>query len=226
MKVFAFRHVPFEDVGYIRPVLESRAISIECVDLYREGALLPDVSQASGLIFMGGPMSANDGLEYLRHEMNLIRAAHERGQPLLGVCLGSQLIARALGAPVYRNPQKEIGWFDIELTCDAEHDAIFSGLARTLPVFHWHSETFDLPDGSVWLAQSDACRHQAYRVGRSTYGLQFHCEVTPEMITDWCLQDENCGDVRELKEPIDPFLHSRPQQELSQHLFGAWAGLL
>jgi GMP synthase (glutamine-hydrolysing) len=226
MRVVAFRHVPFEDLGLIHASLEERGLAVEFADLYREGAALPDVSNAAGLIFMGGPMSANDDLPYLRQELQLIRQAVVRAQPVLGVCLGAQLIAKALGARVYRNPVKEIGWFDIHLTDAARQDALFAGLEGTETVFQWHGETFDLPAGAVWLAQSDGCRNQAFRVAANVYGLQFHLEVTPEMIADWCTQDANCGDVRELTSPIDPHCNATHLAHLSRLVFGRWCALL
>lgn len=222
MKVLAFRHVPFEDVGHIRPVLQSRGASLECVDLFQPGAAVPDVSVADALIFMGGPMSVNDGLPYLETEMSLIRDAVRRGQPVFGVCLGAQLIARALGARVQPNPQKEIGWFDIELTEAARADPVFHGLDSPLKIFQWHGETFGLPEGATLLASSAACRNQAFRLGAATYGIQFHPEVTPDMISDWCRQDANCGDVCELSAPIDPHVHARHLAELSALIFGRW----
>jgi len=187
---------------------------------------MPDVSTAAGLIFMGGPMSANDDLAYLRHEIACIRQAVDRGQPVLGVCLGSQLLAKALGARVYKNSAKEIGWFDVELTDSGRRDPVLSGLDSPETVFHWHGETFDLPDGADWLAYSEQCRHQAFRVGSITYGLQFHLEVTPEMIADWCRQDENCGDVRELGAPLDPCFHQERLAALSRLVFGRWCAFL
>lgn len=226
MRVLAFRHVPFEDVGQIRGVLEARGVAVEAVDLYREGTAVPDVRDAAGLIFMGGPMSVNDGLPYLEQEITIIREAVGRGQPVLGVCLGAQLLARALGARVYRNPVKEIGWYEIETTAAAAGDPLFGGLPRRQVVFQWHGETFDLPAGAELLAKSEACRHQAFRVGRGAYGLQFHAEVTAAMIVDWCCQDANCGDMREVEGPIDARLHEGAMRELSERLFGGWAGLL
>jgi GMP synthase-like glutamine amidotransferase len=223
--VFAFRHVPFEDLGMIRAALEERGISIEYADLYRPGAPVPDVTRAAGLIFMGGPMSANDDLPYLRQEMQLIAQAVARRQPVLGVCLGAQLIAKALGAPVYRNAVKEIGWFEIHLTEAAARDALFAGLGPAETVFHWHGETFDLPPGAEWLAYSEACRNQAFRAGAGVYGLQFHLEVTPAMIEDWCAQDANCGDVRELDAPIDPRRNAARLAVLSSVVFGRWCDL-
>src|ERR1017187_3030612 len=130
MRVFAFRHVPFEDLGLIRASLEERGISIEYADLFRPGATAPDITQAAGLIFMGGPMSANDDLPWLRQELQLISQAVDRRQPVLGVCLGAQLIAKALGSRVYQNAVKEIGWFEIHLTEAAARDALFAGLDR------------------------------------------------------------------------------------------------
>lgn len=217
--VFAFRHVPFEDLGLIRPPLEERGISIEYADLYRPGAPLPDVTRAAGLIFMGGPMSANDDLPYLRQELQLIAQAVERSQPLLGVCLGAQLIAKAVGAKVYRNAVKEIGWFDVHLTKPAARDALFAGVGPAETVFHWHGETFDLPPGAEWLASSKACRNQAFRIGANVYGLQFHLEVTPAMIEDWCAQSANCADV-------DPRRNAARLADLSSLVFGRWCDLL
>src|SRR5882724_12255283 len=115
---------------------------------------------------MGGSMSANDGLPFISCESEYIRDAVRRGKPVLGVCLGAQLIAKALGARVYPNAVKEIGWYPVHWT-DA---ATVYGLSGSDTVFHWHGETFDLPPGAALLASSDACRHQAYRMGHSIYG--------------------------------------------------------
>ncbi len=226
MKVLAFRHAPFEGAGHIASVLQTRGIDLEYVDLYREGALVPDIAAYSGLIFLGGPMSANDPLPYLDQERALISQAAERGQPMLGVCLGSQLIARVLGGEVHRNPEKEIGWFDIQMTEAAAQDRLFAGVDGPETVLHWHSDTWELPPGAVRLAGSKACRNQAFAARNNIYGLQFHLEVTPEMIADWQLQDENCGDVCELPAPIDPHAHSVRQAELSKVFFGRWSCLL
>jgi GMP synthase-like glutamine amidotransferase len=225
-RVFVFRHIPYEDLGLIRAPLEERGISIEYADLYRPGPPPPDITQAAGLIFMGGPMSANDDLPYLRQELQLIAQAVERRQPVLGVCLGAQLIAKALGAKVYRNPVKEIGWFEIHFTGAAARDPLFAGVGPAETVFHWHGETFDLPPGAERLAYSEACRNQAFRAAAGVYGLQFHLEVTPAMIEDWCDRDANCGDVRELDAPIDPRRNAARLAVLSSVVFGRWCSLL
>jgi GMP synthase-like glutamine amidotransferase len=226
VKVLAFRHVPFEGIGRIAPLLEERGIACDYADLYQEGAAAPDIAAYDGLIFMGGPMSANDPLPYLDRERALIARAAERGQPLLGVCLGSQLIARSLGADVHRNPEKEIGWFDLHFTGDAAKDALFAGIPGPETVFHWHSDTWELPPGAVRLAWSRACVNQAFRAGNNIYGLQFHLEVTPAMIADWQDQEQNCGDVRGLPAPLDPDCNSARLEELSKTVFARWCSLL
>ena len=170
-------------------------------------------------------MSVNDDLEYLRREEGFIRDAVSNRVPVLGICLGSQLIAKALGAQVRRNAAKEIGWFELRFTPAATADALFDGLERET-VLHWHGETFDLPPGAELLAESELCQNQAFRLGDRAYGMQFHLEVTPEMIADWCLQDENCGDVRELTSPIDPYYNAGRMAELSRRVFGGWCDLL
>ena len=225
MQVLAFRHVPFEGLGLIEAALAAAELPSQIVDLHA-GALVPaHAERAAGLIFMGGPMSVNDDLPYLREEEQLIRAAAAAGTPVLGVCLGAQLIARALGAEVRRNPVKEIGWFDIRMTQAAGDDLLFAGLSGPETVFHWHGETFDLPSGAVLLGSSDHCRNQAFRYGAGVYGLQFHLEVTPEMVEDWCLQDANCGDVRELDAEIDPGFNAARLAEMSRIVFGRWCRL-
>lgn len=226
MRVVAFRHVPFEGLGHIQPILEERGIGIEFADLYQPGFQAPETATADGLIFMGGPMSVNDGLPYLEQEIGYIRRAANSGQPVLGVCLGAQLAAKALGAPVYRNAVSEIGWFDVRPTNAARQDPLFRGIHDPETVFHWHGETFDLPPGAALLACSESCLHQAFRVGSRIYGLQFHLEVTPEMIDDWCRQDANCGDVRELDSLPDPHHNAARLVELSRQVFGRWADLL
>ena len=225
MNVFAFRHVPFEGAGLLETALDARGIHVEYVDLY-DGSTLPETSDAAALVFLGGPMSVNDDLQYLRIEENVIRLAIERRQPVLGICLGAQLIARAAGARVYRNSTKEIGWFDIHLTDRGASDPVFAGIERSESVFHWHGETFDLPAGAELLASSERCVHQAFKLGDRTYGLQFHLEVTPEMIADWMRQDANCGDVRELTAPIDPHRDSARIARLADWVFGQWTHIL
>jgi len=225
MRVLAFRHVPFENLGLIAPMLAARGIDVDYADLYQAGAVMPDTAAYDALIFLGGPMSANDDLPYLGSEMELIRQAVTRRQPILGICLGAQLIARALGATVRRNSAKEIGWYSLRFTDAARSDRLFHGLSEEA-VFHWHGETFDLPAGAELLASSDLCRNQAFRIGELVYALQFHLEVTPDIITDWCVQDENCGDVRELEAAIDPHFNAPRLAQLSAQVFGNWSEML
>jgi GMP synthase-like glutamine amidotransferase len=226
MRVLAFRHVPFEGLGRIEAVLAARGIGFDYADLYQAGTPLPPLDDYAGLIFMGGPMSVNDPLPYIEVETRAIAQAIARAQPVLGVCLGAQLIARALGARVYRNPVPEIGWFDVRRTTAADGDAVFESFRPAEAVFHWHGDTFDLPAGAEWLAYSDACRHQAFRYGSNVYAMQFHLEVTPEMIAGWCREDENCGDVRELDGPIDPEHNAARLATLAEQAFGRWCDLL
>jgi GMP synthase (glutamine-hydrolysing) len=215
-RVLAFRHVPFEHLGLIADSLQSAGIAYEYVDLYR-GAVVPEVRRSSGLIFMGGPMSANDDLPCIREELELIVEAVSRQQPILGVCLGSQLIAKALGARVYANGVAEIGWYPVHWTAAAMRDPLHQGLSTPETVFHWHAETFDLPPGAELLAYSEACRHQAYRVRDNIYGFQYHLEVTPEMLEDW-----RTG----IATPIDPHANAARLKEVAGQVFGRWCGLL
>lgn len=220
MRVLAFRHAPFEDLGAFQPLLEERGVAVECHDLYRPDARVPDVRDAAGLIFMGGPMCANDELTYLHQEMEIMRQAAGRGQPMLGVCLGAQLLAKALGGRVYRNEMAEIGWFQVDFTPTGLRDPIFCGARVPQPVFQWHQDTFDLPAGVELLATAPACRNQAFRYGTGIYGLQFHPEVTPAMIEDWQRHAALCGDP---VAPIDPKLHTETLAEFCERIVENWS---
>jgi GMP synthase (glutamine-hydrolysing) len=226
VRVLVFRHTPADDLGLIASALDAQGILREYADLYAEPSAESLVSEADALIFMGGPMSANDDHPYIRREIQYIRDASERGQMVLGVCLGAQLIAKALGAGVHANGVKEIGWASVTFTRAAANDPLFAGLHDAEMIFHWHGETFELPAGAELLASSSACRHQAFRVGNSIYGLQFHLEVTPAMIAEWRRDDEACGAAREATQPIDPYAHAMRSGELARLVFGRWCALL
>ncbi|MCC7175315.1 MAG: gamma-glutamyl-gamma-aminobutyrate hydrolase family protein [Bryobacterales bacterium] len=226
MRVLAFRHVPSDHLGWIAPALEARGVAFEYIDLFREPEAPIDSGAAAGLVLMRGPMSANHELAYIRRELRLIERAAAGGTPVLGVCLGAQLVAKALGARVYRNPVKEVGWFPVAWTEAARHDTLLAGLSGEDTVFHWHGETFDLPAGSELLASSRACRNQAFRWGESVYGFQFHLEATPRMISDWVRQGLSGGDAGEMGALPDPQANAARLGELATQVFGRWASLV
>jgi GMP synthase-like glutamine amidotransferase len=226
VRVLVFRHTPVDDLGLIASALDAEGILHAYADLYAHPCPESLVPEADALIFMGGPMSANDEHSYIQREIQYIRDAIERGQMVLGVCLGAQLIAKALGARVHANTAKEIGWAPVTFTATAANDPLFASLPQAEMIFHWHGETFTLPPGAELLASSNACRHQAFRVGNRVYGLQFHLEVTPRMIAEWCREDEACGDGREVTQSIDPYAHAIRSGELARLVFGRWCALL
>lgn len=178
MRFHVLQHVPFEGLGSIHSWLQSHG-AIVTTTRYFESPLLPDLSAIDALIALGGPMSVNDedALPWLRDEKRFVGEAIRSGIPVLGICLGAQLMASALGARVYPGVDKEIGWFPV-YTCAHDSDAFnFPGASE---VFHWHGETFDLPPHATHLARSEGCLHQAFQVGSRAIGLQFHLETTPE----------------------------------------------
>jgi GMP synthase-like glutamine amidotransferase len=189
MKVHILQHVPFEDIGSMASWLDKHGCDLSYTRFF-ESPVLPQLNGIDLVIAMGGPMSVNDepALPWLRPEKQFVRDAVEKGVSMLGVCLGAQLIASALGARVYRNPQKEIGWYPIEATPSAANTFNFP---KKCTVFHWHGETFDLPSGAIRLARSAVCENQAFQIGRNVIGLQFHLETTPESARAIL---DNCGD--------------------------------
>lgn len=167
-------------------LLRRWAIPYDTVAFYR-GESIPPLSAHDALLVLGGPMNVyeEDRYPFLREEDRAIKEAVDRGKPYLGICLGAQLLAKALGASVAANPVKEIGFGEVALTGEAAEDAVFGNMPRKLPVFQWHGDTFALPTGAVRLASSPDCPNQAFRYGRGAYAVQFHMEVTAAMVRQW-----------------------------------------
>jgi len=179
-----FRHSPFEGPGYFALFLTQHAISWQMIHIDQGDDVPTDASQFSGLVFMGGPMSVNDDLPWIPPVLQLIRDAYAKDIPLLGHCLGGQLISKALGGVVSKNPVKEIGWGKVEVV-DNEIARLWFGDIESFDSFHWHGETFSLPQGAVHILSSKHCANQAYAIGKHL-ALQCHVEMTEPMIRDWC----------------------------------------
>ena len=179
MHIQVFQHVSFEGLGYIEHYLNQAQHQISYSKFFASPCL-PSLEHIDALLIMGGPMSVHDHAEYpwLRDEIEFIRRFAATGKPMLGICLGAQLIANALAADVYANPEKEIGWHPIS-TSKHGKDQVFQ-FPSCIEVFHWHGETFSLPQGAICLAHSQGCAQQAFQLGRHIIGLQFHLEATQQ----------------------------------------------
>lgn len=192
MKIHWIQHVPFEGLGCIETWAVRNGHDLECVRQWA-GDSLPPVEEIAFLVVMGGPMGVHDVAEFpwLETETAFVAEAIAGDAPVLGICLGAQVIAHSLGAAVTRNAEKEIGWFPVTLTGDAAASGLFSSVARDFNAFHWHGETFEIPAGAIRLAVSDACANQAFAIDDRVVGLQFHLEVGAQNIAALI---ENCGD--------------------------------
>mgnify|MGYP006280215659 CR=1 FL=1 len=231
--VLILQHVRPEPPGTIADALAARGVSHRTVRVDR-GEPVPDALAADGLVVMGGPMGVADleARPHLRAELGLLEDALRAEVPVLGVCLGSQLLAHVLGADVHAAPAKEIGWAEVALTDAGARDPLFEGVDAPFTAFHWHGDVFDLPDGAVQLARTEQTEHQAFRYGDAAYGLLFHLEVTPRIVA-WmtkAFQDELAesrqpsGDgaaLRRAAMPREPAL-----RETAGAVFGPWAALV
>jgi len=209
-RVMVLRHVANEALGNLEVVLRACGLELDVVDCFTDR--WPDVERAgfdpgrlAGLVVMGGTMHVHqtDRFPFLATEIEWLRAACEAQLPTLGICLGAQMLAHALGAHVYPNDIKEIGWYQIELLGAGSSDRLLAGSRPRQTVFQWHGDTFDLPAGAVLLARGATCPHQAFRYGPRAYGLQFHPEMTAEMVQLWLRAPGMCEEVAS-QESIDP----------------------
>ena len=184
-----FRHTPTEGPGYFAEFLDERKIPWQLIAIDAGDDVPQKASAYAGLVFMGGPMSVNDDLPWIPKVEALIRDAVARDVPLLGHCLGGQLISKALGGVVSRNPVKEIGWGEVTVA-DNDITRSWFGEIQSFPAFHWHGETFTLPKGATHLLSSGYCTNQAYAIGKHL-ALQCHVEMTAAMIANWCAVGAN-----------------------------------
>ncbi len=193
MRLHYLRHAPFEGLGHIRTWAASRGHGVTCTRLHANDPL-PPLADVDLLAVMGGPMNVYEELKYpwLAAEKRFIAEAIALGKPILGVCLGAQLLAAVMGARVYPNREREIGWFDIYRPVAAHRAGMADFLPERAEVFHWHGDTFDLPAGAVHLARSTGCEHQGFVAQARIVGLQFHLEMTVDgagRLVHYCRQD-------------------------------------
>jgi len=199
-RLLVFQHVPYEILGNLDPLLRAAGFRIRYVNFGRQPEARPDISRYHGLIVLGGPMNVDqaDRHPHLLTEVELIQHMIEAGKPVLGICLGAQLIARALGAEVRKNPTKEIGWYPLTPTAAGRKDPLFDHFDDNQMIFQWHGDTFDIPHGAEHLATSPDCINQAFRYSDNVYGLQFHLEVDKAMIMSWLHRPAMAAEATEL----------------------------
>ncbi len=196
MNVLIIKNIAKEGPGTIEVYLKERGTAYDILDMYDCSVEIPDVRNYSHLVVMGGPMAVYeiDEHPYLSMEVAIIRAFIKSKKPVLGICLGAQMIAYGVGADIYPGPKPEVGWDRVKITPEGMEDPLLSHISveneAVAEVFQWHGDTFDLPKNSVRLASSATYQNQAFRYRDNVYGLQFHIEVTPDMIREWFADEQ------------------------------------
>ena len=185
LRVHYFQHISFEGLGNIEAWCHENEHTLTSTKFY-ENPTLPALAEIDWLIIMGGSMGVHDEKKYnwLADEKQFIKEAIAARKIIIGICLGSQLLAKVLDAKVYTNEYKEIGWFPVHFTQEAMDNKLFSGISNPIDVFHWHGDTFNLPENAVHLAQSEACKNQAFIYNENVLGIQFHLEMTKESLNE------------------------------------------
>lgn len=186
-KILVFQHAAHEILGTLNPLLKREGFRVRYVNFQRTPDVEPTIEKYNGLIILGGHMGVyeSDKFPHIKHELKVIEHALKAELPILGICLGSQLIAQALGSNVRRHTEKEIGWYNVDLTREGQSDPLFAHFNESEKIFQMHGDTFDVPRSTVHLAQSELCPAQAFRYGDKVYGMQFHLEIDEPMIKRW-----------------------------------------
>jgi len=183
-EILIIRHIAHEGPGYLADFLAKEGMTYRLFAIDAGDPPPASLEGVRGLVFMGGPMSVNDSLPWIEPALGLIKTAFDQDIPMLGHCLGGQLMAKALGATIHANPVAEYGWLPVSVSANAPAQDWFSGLTREFDAFHWHGETFDLPDGATHVLGSKHCRNQAFVYGNSI-AMQCHIEMTADLVRDW-----------------------------------------
>ncbi|MCX5804027.1 MAG: type 1 glutamine amidotransferase [Proteobacteria bacterium] len=199
-KIVIIKHVEREGAGLLEDFFKNDGWELEFVELEKGDRLPEHLDGVAGIILLGGPMNVyqEDGHPFLKDEDRLITRSLVEEIPILGICLGAQLLAKACDARVEKATQKEIGWYPAELTDKGKKDLLFRGIQERIMVFQWHEDTLEVPQGGVLLAHGEACKNQAFRIGNNAYGLQFHIEVTEEMVGSWMKNEEGKVDIKKI----------------------------
>jgi GMP synthase (glutamine-hydrolysing) len=199
-EILVMKHVEQEGPGLIGEMFDSEGWRLKVVELWRGDALPATFEGVDGVIVLGGPMNVYEEARhpFLKQEDRLITRALIEEVPLLGICLGAQLLSKACSGTVTKAPRKEVGWYHVKLTDEGRKDRLFEGMAETINVFQWHEDTFEVPQGGVLLATGKTCRNQAFRMGNYAYGLQFHLEAAPETVEGWMKGEAGKIDVKKI----------------------------
>ena len=234
-KILVFQHVPYEILGTFDPMIRDRGCRVRYINFGRDPETVPNVTKYDGLIVLGGPMNVGQADDYphLTTEMNALRVALDHRIPIMGICLGAQLLAKTLGAQVSRCPEKEIGWYDVTPTEDGLVDPVLKHFKQTRKIFEWHGDAFENPPGAVRLASSKAWANQAYRYGDNAYGFQFHLEVDEPLVHRWLNTPRYLEELSALKGRTDPetirketTLYIEELKALSRDVFGSFLDLI
>jgi GMP synthase-like glutamine amidotransferase len=186
--ILIIKHIDIEGPGTLGDFLKEQGEAFRIVEIGAGEGLPVDPKAYKAVVVLGGPMNVDEEekFPFLRPENDFIQRTLKAKVPFLGICLGSQLLAKAAGAKVVRSPVKEIGWYQIQKCQLADSDRLFDGFCEQVPVFQWHGDMFQIPSNGHLLARAQGCPHQALRVGSNAYGLQFHVEITDKSIKEWC----------------------------------------
>jgi len=190
--ILIIKHIDIEGPGTLGDFLRSQGEPFRIIELGAGEPIPTDPHLFKAVVVLGGPMNVDEEgrFPFLKSENEFIQKILKAGVPYLGICLGSQLLAKAAGARVVKSPVKEIGWYRVQKCQLAKNDRLFDGFCEETPIFQWHGDMFQIPSNGELLASADGCPHQALKVGKNAYGLQFHVEVTDKSIKEWC--EEYC----------------------------------
>jgi GMP synthase (glutamine-hydrolysing) len=221
MKIIILIHTASETAGSLGEYLKEIGVDAQIIRLDK-GDRIPPLGAFDAVISMGGTMNVyeEDKFPFLKDETEFLKEAIYKDTPIVGVCLGGQMIAKAAGATVVKSPTKEVGWYPVALTAKGRRDLLFDGLPESLEVFQYHEDMFNLPEGAELLAKSEGCPHQAFRL-RNAFALQFHVEVTPDMLKEWFSNSEG---LKTMLEGYDQRASSLVPR--ARAMYDNWLGLI